>query len=507
MGKAHDARTSSGNSGNVHDGKDVAVLRDERERRMVRGAPDFGLPVKFDPDVIIGQNMIVSAGAGSGKTKALVERLIAFIRLGVDPSAIVAITYTRKAAGELRTRFFTALLKAKEHAQAQVASGNPDLDAAWADEADLLEAAIGRSEEVFIGTIHSWCSWILRLYSFQAGLPRNFTHLDDEEEIRLRRRFWNGVMDIDPSSDPDLRELIEAGVSDRALFHLFGQLVKNASVQFDLSGIEKPDPAPVFDRLMGYADALIPALVPSPNPDALQRFLTRLVRRRENPGPFSLYEQAYWLRLAQRLFKIKNGTPVLNITQKNWQPPDEEKGFGKRLAQGQERQEGTSFLSFLVSELDPVANEWQYWLHDKALSFVGKSVASYREHRMVSGRLTFDDMLMEATRLLFDSPAARTSLRARIAHILVDEFQDTDPEQAAMLFAYAAESIDRDRWTKADLERGRLTFVGDEKQSIYRFRKADFQAFEEVWKAIDTAEEPASGSVRISDLIFGSVNG
>ena len=84
---------------------------DEQARRVLRGDRFLAHPVSSDPDVVFDRNMIVRAGAGSGKTSILIDRLIVLVRNGVPVSALVAITFTNRAAAELKERFFKRLLE------------------------------------------------------------------------------------------------------------------------------------------------------------------------------------------------------------------------------------------------------------------------------------------------------------------------------------------------------------------------------------------------------------
>ena len=89
----------------------ISPTRDDHARKQLRGYRHLDVPVAQDPDVILNRNVIVRAGAGSGKTSILIDRLIVLVRKGVPPSSIVAITFTNRAAAELKERFFKRLLE------------------------------------------------------------------------------------------------------------------------------------------------------------------------------------------------------------------------------------------------------------------------------------------------------------------------------------------------------------------------------------------------------------
>jgi ATP-dependent helicase/nuclease subunit A len=88
--------------------------RDEAARRVIRGARSIEFPISHDQEICLDQTILVRASAGSGKTSVLIDRMVALVRSGVPLGSIVAITFTRKASGELQERFFGGLIKARE---------------------------------------------------------------------------------------------------------------------------------------------------------------------------------------------------------------------------------------------------------------------------------------------------------------------------------------------------------------------------------------------------------
>lgn len=110
----------------------------------------------------------------------------------------------------------------------------------------------------------------------------------------------------------------------------------------------------------------------------------------------------------------------------------------------------------------------------------------YSAQKRSSAALDFDDLLLNARDMLRDSPEVRDTLSKRYRYILVDEFQDTDPVQAEILFRLAGDGpVDAD-WWKIRSRPGQLCLVGDPKQSIYRFRRADIACYEQVRHAFST---------------------
>jgi ATP-dependent helicase/nuclease subunit A len=119
-------------------------------------------------------------------------------------------------------------------------------------------------------------------------------------------------------------------------------------------------------------------------------------------------------------------------------------------------------------------------VHRKVVEFVQPAVKAYQQHRWANGQLTFSDLLVAARNLLRDNPAVRERFQATYRHVLVDEFQDTDPLQAEVLFYLTGENTHQRDWRRCDPRPGSLFIVGDDKQSIYGFRQADMAVFNEV---------------------------
>src|SRR5499427_9759752 len=127
----------------------------------------------------LGESLIVEAAAGTGKTTELVQRIVAILRTGrTTVDRVVAVTFTRKAAGELRLRLRVELDKARSSAR------DPQ-------ELRSLEDALARLEEAHLGTIHSFCAEILRQRPVEAQLPPGFQEIDDAQSLRLYSRAFD----------------------------------------------------------------------------------------------------------------------------------------------------------------------------------------------------------------------------------------------------------------------------------------------------------------------------
>src|SRR3954463_403076 len=154
-------------------------------------------------------NILVEAGAGSGKTQMLADRMAAGVASGVyQIEHLAAVTFTRKAASELRGRFHLAL--------------EPRLDHAAAEEAARVRAALSNLERFFAGTIHSFCARLLRERPVEAGVSPGFTELDDVEDGLVRQQGWRDFCaQAKSAGDADLLVLADARIQPKELDDAF----------------------------------------------------------------------------------------------------------------------------------------------------------------------------------------------------------------------------------------------------------------------------------------------
>src|SRR5947207_5926448 len=183
-------------------------ITDEQSRRAIR------------EDLLI--NMLVEAGAGSGKTQMLAERMAAGVAAGVyDIEHMAAVTFTRKAASELRGRFHLALERELSKPPA-----NPDRTA-------RVQAALSNLERFFAGTIHSFCARLLRERPVESGVSPGFTELDEVQDLELRQRVWREfISSARAAGDPDVAALLEADIKLKDLDPAFARVCEDDDVEF-----------------------------------------------------------------------------------------------------------------------------------------------------------------------------------------------------------------------------------------------------------------------------------
>src|SRR5687767_2140575 len=202
-------------------------------------------------------NLIVEAGAGSGKTKELSGRMAAGIASDeYELDGMAAVTFTRKAAAELRGRFQLAL----EH---ELAAGG---DSA---RQDRIRNALANLERFFAGTIHAFCARLLRERPVEAGVSPGFTELNEIEERLVRQQAWRDYrVQARAAGDAHLLELIDAGISAKHLDKAFETVCLYEDVTFPADAAAMPDLAASWAAIEAFWTTLRPML-PSSIPDGV----------------------------------------------------------------------------------------------------------------------------------------------------------------------------------------------------------------------------------------------
>jgi ATP-dependent helicase/nuclease subunit A len=416
----------------------------------------------------LDDTLFVEAGAGTGKTAELVQRVVALVReRGRSLARIAAITFTEKAAAELRDRIRMALERA----------------AAAGDERCRL--AVDEIDEAPIQTLHAFAQRILTAHPLAAGLPPGFDVLGDTESTVAFADRWALALD-DLLADPDLEPVVgpafALGLTPahlRALaWELHRQWDRLPHVSWPEAVVRTPvDVQPVLDAL----DAAVRAADGcTDDGDRLLGHIERTVApyrdllRRMAAGGDELEVLAVLgdpVKLAAtRLGRAPNWCDVDDVRAR-CAAADAARLAVVRRVQGE--------------VLPPLLERLRRFTLDAAA------------RRRVEGRLEFHDLLVLARDVLHHRPDVRLAVRAELDHLLVDEFQDTDPLQVEIAVALAAagdEGGSLPPWQDTPLEPGRLFFVGDPKQSIYRFRRADILLYQQVQQAA----EVGGGLVRLS---------
>jgi ATP-dependent helicase/nuclease subunit A len=418
------------------------------------GAPADDEPARKRILTDLDTNMLVEAGAGSGKTTSLVGRMHALIVRGEPVERIAAVTFTRKAASELRERFQLRL-------EAELRLTNPDTDA-W----QRCDRALRDLDRAFLGTIHSFCARILREHPLGVALDPNFAEVSEDDWEQLTRGYWRRWLEqCNRRRDAALPELKALGVDPRSLYDGFKAVMMYQDVDFPLPDTPSPDGAPCrakLEMLISHARAMMPTEDPFGGPDNLMTLLRTLEYARASTD---------WNRIDAFCAALERVTKTAcTVVQKRWSDTTDGRAEAKLLAE--------DFLALLEGDITALLTCWREHRYPAVMRFLKRAAAEFSDERHRTGQLGFEDLLMFCARLLRERPLVRDALGERYRHLLVDEFQDTDPIQAEVCFLLASKSSTGRDWRSVTPRPGGIFLVGDPKQSIYRFRRADIQVYE-----------------------------
>ncbi len=399
-------------------------------------------------------NLLVEAGAGSGKTTSLVGRMLALVARGTPVDRIAAVTFTRKAANELRERCQLAL-------EARVRDGT------LGDEVTMrYDAALRDLDSAFLGTIHAFCARLLRERPLEAGLDPNFQEVTDDDWTQLQADFWNRWLErLKRGDDPTLRALGDVGIDARGLYEGFHKVIDFPDVEFPLGESVAPEIADcrrALEKLLTRAEKMLPASEPAAGWDPLMKLVRRLTVQRRITD---------WSDVASFCAAIeKLSASGSKPTQSRWGADRETKAAAKAL--------GEEFLALIEGVAADVLRCWREHRYPIVMRVLLRAAEEFARERLATAQLGFSDLLLLSAALLRENPDARDQLGARYAHLLVDEFQDTDPVQAEVCLLLASPSSEGKDWRSVIPRAGGIFVVGDPKQSIYRFRRADIQVYE-----------------------------
>lgn len=410
--------------------------------------------MQFDAEqrnaIDVRENVVVSAGAGSGKTRVLTERFVALLKEGeVGIPEILALTFTRKAAAEMFGRIYNRL---KEEAP----------------KAPHLAAELERFDEARISTIDSFCAGILRDATTRFGLPSRVV-TDDREFTRNANRIalsFTMKNGDDPALAPYIRQYGVDGVIDRLIAPLIIHHISLAGETTFLDHFEAQERW-LQDRKVAVVQQIdevvgrIATLEVSSNSAVAARDGCI-----ERDGDYQrLYEFCSGVK---KTFGDKEDASVLK---------DEMNLLLNK------KPKGGLLLDWRAITSTEESRETRYRLYE--LFDVLRSEV-LRDRRR-SGVLTHGDVMELAVRALAEDRTLRKTYRDQFRYIMIDEFQDNNLLQKKLLYLLSDASLTEGVPPAEELQQQKLFFVGDQKQSIYRFRGADVSVFKGLARDIASA--------------------
>jgi ATP-dependent exoDNAse (exonuclease V) beta subunit len=429
-------------------------LADAREREIIRTCLD--------------ETLLVEAAAGTGKTTELVHRIVNLLaegRAAVD--RVVAVTFTEKAAGELKLRLRSELERAR---------GADDVDA---PRSRNLESALEHLEEAHVSTIHGFCAELLSERPVESGVDPRFSTFNESQAKLLYRRAFNLWLQENLESPPEglRRSLRRRSVKSEEDEGPVARLEKAGWELVSWRDFPAPWRREPFAR-EGQIDELVEQL------HAFAEMLGTCSNRKD--GFFQDVEQARRVsesirsseavrprdydELEARFAAIASDwrfcNPGRRGTDWNW----------RSVRLPEVKNAHAALLERLKEFVEAADAELAALLHSELL----KSIDLYEELKRQAGALDFVDLLVRARDLIRDHDNVRRDFQRRFTRILVDEFQDTDPLQAEILLLLSSQDPAERNWRSVRPAAGKLFAVGDPKQSIYRFRRADVGIYHEV---------------------------
>ncbi len=397
------------------------------------------------------RSLLVEASAGTGKTRTLIERIVRLVVEAERPiSSIAAMTFTEKAAGEMKERLRLRLDEVSRSAEdaeqrARAAAARRDLDSAE------------------VSTIHSFCARLLRERPVEARVDPEFVTPEEGVALELFEEVFAAWVDEAARVEGPVTASFRRGLSPDALRALAGTIHEERPLV--RAGTVPDDPLP-FARadlltLLADGERVVDDVPPDLREDAKVLFIRSAIDELHDLLPLGIEELVAF-------------RPVTDIS---FRP-------GKRnLFEGDAKKRAEEFRKAFRELPGQLAS-----LPDETLlaRLVGevrdRFLPRLEEEKRRRGLLEFDDLLLAARDLLRSSRAAREHFQLRFPHLVVDEFQDTDPVQAEVVLRLAAPEGEQDEaaWEGLSPAGGALFLVGDPKQSIYRFRRADVETYRRV---------------------------
>lgn len=424
----------------------------------------------------MNKNFFVEAGAGSGKTTMLVNRMVAMVESGIDISKICAITFTKAAAGEFYNRFQKLLSQ----------RANPDFqyeDKAYAGQLPkptdetraYCEAALKDIDLCFMGTIDAFCNVVLSEHPSDAKIPSDATIISDEEmETILNQeyvRLFNGEYGDEMQQYAIGFAQVHRDPRD-TFVTIMKQFVDRRNIHFNYV---ETSPINVDEKYKSQADSVRQLIrictnhpeVVNDGPACSQKAMAALQRNAKTlfrkwsydlGGVIQALNALCGLRIyGSAIDKHPFDLSILTaMSGQKYKPIWEEKNDDSFVAQ---------------------LNNLQFNL---SMTFCMKSLPIIEKILHDAGRLTFFDYLYYLRNMLKEDAKKDGKLIhyifKRHSFFLIDEFQDTNPLQAEVFFYLTAEHP-VEKWMECDPKPGSLFIVGDPKQSIYRFRNADVASY------------------------------
>ena len=460
------------------------------------------MPVTDAPDrerirTSLDETLIVEAAAGTGKTTELIHRIVNVLAQGrAEVDRIVAVTFTEKAAGELKLRLREGLEHARHDLRQQGLSDPgriPNPESRIAEQRRNLEQALEHLEEAHISTIHGFCADLLRERPLEARVDPRFEVLLEPEAKRLYGQAFDLWLQRALDDPP---EGLRRSLRRTSRVQAFGSdegTGGGPTARLQKAGwalVEWRDFPTAWRRARFDREAEIDRLVPklhefadlTRRPAKISDNLYRSTQpARRVSDHIRLLEQARAGRdgdgIEAMVVHLASDGDFLNL----------KKGWGAQYGKSATRAEILASHTALIPHLRRFVRAADADLAACLQHELITTVHAYEDLKVQAGKLDFVDLLLRARDVMRDEAAVRADFQERFTHIFVDEFQDIDPLQAEILLLLASDDPAVRNWQRVTPKPGKFFSVGDPKQSIYRFRRADVGVYQDVGAQLEKA--------------------
>lgn len=437
---------------------------------MAKALPDQA--ARHDISHAHRQTLFVEAGAGTGKTSSLVSRVLELLKAGMSIDNLAIITFTEAAAAELRDRV------------------RQSLEAT--DRTPAVEAALAGLDTAAISTLHGFAKRVLSENLLEAGLPPAIDVLSELRDTLDFETEWNNFV-ASWLNAPDKQPLIERAFAlginlghlkefARILRDEWDRLPENSPPPAQLLRVNLNDVMAQARQVLSYEEHCI---------DPSDKMLAALVSYRSWLSDANLASNDAEQIQALASFPNRKVSKVGRAP--NWQG-------------------ALSELREAISEAQASAAAINEELVDNLLRLILNDLRIFTldgvSRRKAAGHLRFHDLLVITAQQLRQNASMRAKLHKRYECLIIDEFQDTDPIQIeiARLITTSLTDVENIHWSKLESPPGSLFYVGDPKQAIYRFRRADIALFMAAAKVPGTVVKTLATNFRTVPGIIDWVN-
>ena len=451
----------------------------------------------------LDKNMFVIAGAGSGKTTMLVNRMVSLIENGVATiDKICAITFTINAAAEFLKRLRETLSR---RAKGEIVDEDSYAGGLGKFDKDTIEgqtimardnAALVNINLCFAGTIDAFCNLALAEYPLDADIPSSSSVLQDEEEIKSLYKQEYASLSTKYKNDPCFKLFISMFRNPAKVFaDAIGDVIEASflDIQYpstvplntfisDFKRKYESDVKADFKDLAASKDFLLDKNIngqPTQAIDLFDKFEKRYKRFLVNWG-------------VEEIFELPSLSSIFNSKLKFQYAPCAGRCLAFKFWKGNKNNlPSYSYQADCSFDLALKEIEEKRWFY--AMDFLIKAAKEVKESLKKQGKLTFAEYLYTFKELVKNdvnnnNMVLVNHIRSKFSKFLIDESQDTSPFQYELFLYLCSQSKPIN--DKYDLVPGSLFIVGDPKQSIYRFRNADIDSYNKVKKLFDDPKYP-----------------